>query len=163
MNFAHFSSQLIWISRKDAPGNIITSLLISGMQMLEHLEFSWCPVGLLNWPTITQSSLDPFHVLIGVTMEKLQSTEVHARLNPLQQPQQKDSRQQNRLLQWRLQQQQKRQHRQRTALIYVTTTFTNALPDVVTALANQLVLEFTLTVFKTVQATEFFSLENALL
>ena len=42
-------------------------------------------------------------------------------------------------------------------------TFTNVLPDVVTALVNQLVLEFTLTVFKTVQATETFSLENALL
>ena len=75
------SGQLIWISRKDAPGNIITSLLISGMQMLEHLEFSWCPVGLLNWPMITQSSPDPFHVLIGAMTVRNQSIPDRARLN----------------------------------------------------------------------------------
>ena len=151
--FPHLS---IRIPCKDALENITTSLLISGMQMLEHLEFSWCLVGLLNWPTIIQSSPDPSHALIGVTMEKFLSIEVHALLNLLPQPQQNDLQQRNRLLQWRPQRQQRLHHHQRTALIHVTMTFTNVLPGVVTALVNQLVLEYILTVSKTVQLTETF-------
>ena len=140
---------------KDALENIITSLLISGMQMLEPLEFSWCLVGLSNWLTITQSFPDPFHALIGVTMEKFLSTGVHAPLNHLPLP----TQQRNRPQQWRPQRQQILHHHQRTALIYVMMTFTNVLPVVVIVLVNQLVLEFTSTVFKTV--TETMSLENA--
>ena len=146
---------------KDALENIITSLLISGMQMLEPLEFNWCLVGLSNWPTITQSFPDPFHALIGVTMEKFLSTGVHAPLNHLPLPQRKDLQQRNRPQQWRPQRQQRLHHHQRTALIYVMMTFTNVLPVVVIVLVNQLVLEFTSTVFKTVQLTETMSLEKA--